>query len=78
MGDSDNHIATIPYQTNDTAGNTQRQFIQPYNLIYHKLKNTEEINLNHVNIRLTDFDGTERTDLKHPTELTVHLIEDYG
>lgn len=78
VGDSDNHIATIPYQTNDTAGNTQRQFIQPYNLIYHKLKNTEEINLNHVNIRLTDFDGTERTDLKHPTELTVHLIEDYG
>lgn len=79
VGNSDNHIATLPYQTDlSTPATSEKQFIQPYNLLYHKLKNTEEINLNHLNMKLTNFDGTERTDLLHPTELTLHLIEDYG
>lgn len=77
-GRSDNHIAVLPYQTDiNDFKESHKQFIQPYNLIYHKTKNTEPVNLNHMRVRLTDFQGVERTDLQHPTELTIHLDPDY-
>lgn len=77
-GNTDNHIATIPYTTDlDNVLESTKQHYEPYNMIYHELNNEADLNLNHLECRLTNFDGTIRTDLKHPTQLTFSLTPDY-
>lgn len=78
IGNTDNHIATIPYTTDlDNVLESHKQHYEPYNMIYHELNNEADLNLNHIECRLTNFDGTIRTDLKHPTQLTFSLTPDY-
>ena len=78
IGNTDNHIATIPYTTDlDNVLETHKQHYEPFNMIYHELNNEADLNLNHLECRLTNFDGTIRTDLTHPTQLTFSLIPDY-
>ena len=77
-GNTDNHIATIPYQTdlNNQTG-ASKQHYEPYNITYHDLKNETDLNLNELHVRLTNYDGTLRTDLTHPTQLTLHVQPEY-
>ena len=78
VGNTDNHIATIPYTTDlDTITESHKQHYEPFNMIYHRLDNERDLNLNHLEARLVNFDGTLRTDLKHPTQLTFSLTPDY-
>ena len=78
VGNTDNHIATIPYTTDlDTITETHKQHYEPFNMIYHRLDNERDLNLNHIECRLTNYDGTLRTDLTHPTQLTFSLTPDY-
>ena len=76
-GNTDNHIATIPalQDINSTKGATN--FYEPYNANSHKLDNEADLNLNHFEVALTNSDGTPRTDLIHPTQLTFLLTPDY-
>ena len=78
VGNTDNHIATIPYTTDlDNVLESHKQHYEPFNMIYHRLDNERDLNLNHLEARLVNFDGTLRTDLKHPTQLTFSLTPDY-
>ena len=79
VGNTDNHIATIPYTTNleNADLETSKQHYEPYTMIYHKLDNEANMNLNHIECRLNNFDGTPREDLIHPTQLTFSLDPDY-
>ena len=77
-GNTDNHIATIPYQT-DLTDTTEfhKQHYEPFNMIYHSMDNEADLNLNSFGVRLTNFDGTLRTDIAHPTQLTFSIQPDY-
>ena len=78
VGNTDNHIATIPYTTDlDNVLESHKQHYEPFNMLYHRLDNERDLNLNHLEARLVNFDGTLRTDLKHPTQLTFSLTPDY-
>lgn len=77
-GNTDNHIATIPYQTDlNNVDEAHKQHYEPFNMIYHSLDNEADLNLNSFSVRLTNFDGTLRTDLSHPTQLTFSIQPDY-
>ena len=77
-GNTDNHIATIPYQTDLTKPNEfHKQHYEPFNMIYHSMDNEADLNLNAMSVRLTNFDGTLRTDIAHPTQLTFSIQPDY-
>ena len=77
-GNTDNHIATIPYQTDLTdTKEFHKQHYEPYNMIYHSMDNEADLNLNSFSVRLTNFDGTLRTDVAHPTQLTFSIQPDY-
>jgi len=77
-GNTDNHIATIPYQTDLTETDEfHKQHYEPFNMIYHSLDNEADLNLNSLSVRLTNFDGTLRTDIAHPTQLTFSIQPDY-
>ena len=77
-GNTDNHIATIPYQTDLTdTKESHKQHYEPFNMIYHSMDNEADLNLNSFSVRLTNFDGTLRTDLAHPTQLTFSIQPDY-
>ena len=77
-GNTDNHIATIPYQTDLTKPNEfHKQHYEPFNMIYHSMHNEADLNLNAMSVRLTNFDGTLRTDIAHPTQLTFSIQPDY-
>lgn len=77
-GNTDNHIATIPYQTDlNTTNEFHKQHYEPFNMIYHSLDNQADLNLNSFSVRLTNYDGTLRTDLAHPTQLTFSIQPDY-
>lgn len=78
QGNTDNHIATIPYTADlDIINDSQKQHYEPFNMTYHRLDNEDNLNLNHIEVRLTDHEGKVRTDLKHPTQLTFMLDPDY-
>ena len=77
-GNTDNHIATIPYQTDlNSVNEFHKQHYEPFNMIYHSLDNQADLNLNSFSVRLTNYDGTLRTDLAHPTQLTFSIQPDY-
>lgn len=77
-GRTDNHIATIPYQTDlNLLDENHKQHYEPYNITYHDLKNEHDLNLNELHVNLTNYDGTLRTDLAHPTQLTLHVQPEY-
>lgn len=77
-GNTDNHIATIPYQTDlNLLDEEHKQHYEPFNMIYHSLDNEADLNLNSFSVRLTNYDGTLRTDLAHPTQLTFSIQPDY-
>lgn len=77
-GNTDNHIATIPYQTDlNSVNEFHKQHYEPFNMIYHSLDNEADLNLNSFSVRLTNYDGTLRTDLAHPTQLTFSIQPDY-
>tara|TARA_R110001592_G_scaffold785_3_gene4172 strand:- start:482 stop:2974 length:2493 start_codon:yes stop_codon:yes gene_type:complete len=77
-GNTDNHIATIPYQTNlNGVQEYHKQHYEPFNMIYHSMDNEADLNLNSFSVRLTNYDGTLRTDLEHPTQLTFSIQPDY-
>lgn len=77
-GNTDNHIATIPYQTDlSSVSEFHKQHYEPFNMIYHSLDNQADLNLNSFSVRLTNYDGTLRTDLAHPTQLTFSIQPDY-
>ena len=77
-GNTDNHIATIPYQTDLTdTKEFHKQHYEPFNMIYHSMDNEADLNLNALSVRLTNFDGTLRTDVAHPTQLTFSIQPDY-
>ena len=76
-GNTDNHIATIPYQTDlNILDEAHKQHYEPFNMIYHSLDNEANLNLNSFSVRLTNYDGTLRTDLAHPTQLTFSIQPD--
>ena len=76
-GNTDNHIATIPYQTDlNILDEKHKQHYEPFNMIYHSLDNEANLNLNSFSVRLTNYDGTLRTDLSHPTQLTFSIQPD--
>ena len=77
-GNTDNHIATIPYQTDLTSPTEfHKQHYEPFNMIYHSMDNEADLNLNSFSVRLTNYDGTLRTDITHPTQLTFSIQPDY-
>jgi len=77
-GNTDNHIATIPYQTDLTDPKEfHKQHYEPFNMIYHSMDNEADLNMNSFSVRLTNFDGTLRTDIAHPTQLTFSIQPDY-
>ena len=41
------------------------------------MDNEADLNLNAMSVRLTNFDGTLRTDIAHPTQLTFSIQPDY-
>ena len=77
-GNTDNHIATIPILGNLNDASNSVQFYEPYNANFHRLDNEADLNLNHIEISLTNADGTPRTDLRHPIQLTLLLTPDYN
>ena len=77
-GNTDNHIATIPSLQNINITANPTQFYEPYNSNSHRLDNEADLNLNHFEVALTNSDGTPRTDLIHPTQLTFLLTPDYS
>ena len=78
VGNTDNHIATIPYEADmSQEEQTGQHHYEPYTMIYQSLDNSEAINLNSLSLRLTDFSGALIEDLIHPTELTLHIAPDY-
>ena len=72
-------IASVPYGlTHPNASDTSEArdgefYYEPYNIIYHKLGNTQVVNHNQIQVRLTDPVGNPIRQLKHPTTLTVDL-----
>jgi hypothetical protein len=76
-GNTDNHIATIPALKDVNSNAEATNFYEPYNATSHKLDNEADLNLNHFEVALTNSDGTPRTDLIHPTQLTFLLTPDY-
>lgn len=78
VGNTDNHIATIPYSTDINSNNadTNKQHYEPYNMINHSLENEADLNLNHIEMTLTDFNGKLREDLIHPTQITLSITPD--
>ena len=77
-GNTDNHIATIPILGNLNDASNSVQFYEPYNANFHRLDNEADLNLNHIEISLNNADGTPRTDLRHPIQLTLLLTPDYN
>lgn len=76
-GNTDNHIATIPALTNVNVSGLPTNFYEPFNANFHRLDNEGDLNLNHMEVSLTNVDGTIRTDIIHPTQLTFLLTPDY-
>jgi hypothetical protein len=76
-GNTDNHIATIPILQNVNDNSNPTNFYEPFNANFHRLDNEADLNLNHIEVSLQNADGTPRTDLKHPTQLTFLLTPDY-
>ena len=76
-GNTDNHIATIPALTNANIAGYATNFYEPFNANFHKLDNEGDLNLNHMEVSLTNVDGTIRSDIIHPTQLTFLLTPDY-
>ena len=77
VGNTDNHIATIPYtiDLNNPTENSKQHY-EPYNMISHSLLNEANLNLNFIELTLTDFQGKLRTDLVHPTQITLSITPD--
>tara|TARA_R110001632_G_scaffold113824_2_gene224988 strand:+ start:118 stop:873 length:756 start_codon:yes stop_codon:yes gene_type:complete len=75
-GNTDNHIATIPLlnDLNDTAESLN--FYEPFNPTAHSLDNEAELNMNFLEVELLNPDGTQRTDLLHPTQLTLRITNE--
>ena len=77
-GNTDNHIATIPILQNLNDASNSVNFYEPYNANFHRLDNEADLNLNHIEVSLTNDDGTPRNDLKTPIQLTLLLTPDYN
>lgn len=75
-GNTDNHIATIPklIDLNDTTD--EIQFYEPFNPTAHSLDNEQDLNMNHIEVELTNSDGTQRIDLLHPTHITLRITNE--
>lgn len=75
-GNTDNHIATIPYLTDLNDTTKEQQFYEPYNPTAHSLDNEADLNLNFIELELLNSDGTQRTDLIHPTQITLRITNE--
>ena len=76
-GNTDNHIATIPALSDVNVSVLPTNFYEPFNANFHRLDNEDDLNLNHIEVTLTNVDGTIRSDIIHPTQLTFLLTPDY-
>ena len=76
QGNTDNHIATIPIlvDLNDTTD--EQQFYEPFNPTAHSLDNEMDLNLNFIELELLNSDGTQRTDIIHPTHITLRITNE--
>ena len=71
---SHNTLARVPVGLADNQGSQAGlHFHELYNLVYHKLHNSQEASLNQIEVRLTDRLGGNLTQLLHPSTLTLHV-----
>tara|TARA_R110002074_G_scaffold113884_1_gene243648 strand:+ start:629 stop:1384 length:756 start_codon:yes stop_codon:yes gene_type:complete len=75
-GNTDNHIATMPLLTDLNNISNSTQFYEPYNPTAHSLDNEAELNMNFIEVELLNTDGTQRTDLIHPTQITLRITNE--
>ena len=75
-GNTDNHIATIPLLTDLNDTTQEQQFYEPYNPTAHSLDNEADLNMNFLDLELLNSDGKQRTDLIHPTQITLRITNE--
>ena len=76
QGNTDNHIATIPLLSDLNDTTKSLQFYEPYNPTTHSIDNENDLNLNFIEVELLNPDGTQRTDLLHPTQITLRITNE--
>lgn len=75
-GYSDNHIAAVPFEQSSNAAGANKSWVQPYSLLYQRTCNNQDLTINEVKVRFTDWRGRPRTDLIHPTGVTLSVQPD--
>ena len=75
-GNTDNHVATIPLLTDLNDTSKELQFYEPYNPTTHSLDNQADLNLNFIEVELLNANGTQRTDLLHPIQITLRITNE--
>ena len=75
-GYSDNHIAAVPFEQSSNAAGANKSWVQPYSLLYQRTCNNHDLTINEVKCRFTDWRGRPRTDLIHPTGVTLSVQPD--
>ena len=71
---SHNTLARVPVGLSDNVGSQAGfHFHEVFNIVYHQLNNAQPTTLNQVEVRLTDREGNNLTQLLHPSTLTLHI-----
>ena len=71
---SHNTLARVPVGSSDNVGSQAGfHFHEVFNIVYHQLNNAQTSTLNQIEVRLTDREGSNLTQLLHPSTLTLHI-----
>jgi len=71
---SHNTLSRVPVGLSDNVGQqTGFHFHEVFNVIYHRLFNSQEQTLSQIEVRLTDREGADISSLLHPSTLTLHV-----